>query len=137
MLSGVPSKFAGVVIEKLYWSVVYCRKCLQYSILPQLIRGYIQVNFDRVYYACLVDLLVCGTKVVVTWRFVSRETWRRPSLPAGRSDPNAADVVRCLNALTSLDIRNIASDDVLTSLVTDYFVTYQIGKLQVFLQHGR
>ena len=49
---------------------------------------------------------------------------------AGRSDPNAADVVRCLNALTSLDIRNIASDDVLTSLVTDYFVTCQIGKLQ-------
>ena len=48
-----------VVIEKLYWSVVYCRKCLQYSILPQFIRGYIQVNFDRVYYAYLVDLLVC------------------------------------------------------------------------------
>ena len=124
--------------RKLYWSVVYCRKCLQYSILPQFIRGYIQVNFDRVYYAYLVDLLVCGTKVVVTWRFVSRETWRRPSLPVGRSDPNTADVlinhvVRCLNALTSLDIRNIASDDVLTSLVTDYFVTCQIGKLQ----HGR
>ena len=38
--------------------------------------------------------------------------------------PNATDVVRCLNALTSLDIRNIASDDVLTSLVTDYFVTW-------------
>ena len=76
---------------------------------------------------------MCGTKVVVTWRFVSRETWRRPSLPAGLSDPKAADVVRCLNALTSLDIRNIASDDVLTSLVTDYFVTCQIGKLQ----HGR
>ena len=77
---------------------------------------------------------MCGTKVVVTWRSVSRETWRRPSLPAaGRSDPNAADVVRCLNALTSLDIQNIASDDVLTSLVTDYFVTCQIGKLQ----HGR
>ena len=131
--SEVPSKFAGVLIENLYWSVVYCRKCLQYSILPQFIRGYIQVNFDRVYYAYLVDLLVCGTKVVVTWRFVSRETWRRPSLTPGRSDPNAADVVRCLNALTSLDIRNIASDDVLTSLVTDYFVTCQIGKLQ----HGR
>ena len=119
--------------RKLYWSVVYCRKCLQYSILPQFICGYIQVNFDRVYYAYLVDLLVCGIKVVVTWRFVSRETWRRPSLPVGRSDPNAADVVRCLNALTSLDIRNIANDDVLTSLVTDYFVTCQIGKLQ----HGR
>ena len=84
MRSEVPSKFAGDLIEKLYWSVV----CLQYSILPQFIRGYIQVNFDRVYYAYLVDLLVCGTKVVVTWRFVSRETWRRPSLPAGRSDPN-------------------------------------------------
>ena len=37
---------------------------------------------------------------------------------AGRSDSNAADVVRCLNVLTSLDMRNIASDDVLTSLVT-------------------
>ena len=47
--------------------------------------------------------------------------------PAGRSDPNAADVVRCLNALTSLDMRSIATDDVLTSLVTDCFVTRQIG----------
>ena len=56
--------------------------------------------------------------------------WRRPSLPAGRTDSNAADVVRCFNALTSLDIRNIASDDLLTCLVTDYFVTCQIGKLQ-------
>ena len=56
--------------------------------------------------------------------------WRRPSLPAGCTDSNAADVVRCFNALTSLDIRNIASDDVLTCLVTDYFVTCQIGKLQ-------
>ena len=52
---------------------------------------------------------------------------------AGHTGSNAADVVRCLNALTSLDMRNIASDDVLTSLVTDYFVTCQIGKLQ----HGR
>ena len=64
MRSEVPSKFAGVLIENLYWSVVYCRKCLQYSILPQFIRGYIQVNFDRVYYAYLVDLLVCGTEWV-------------------------------------------------------------------------
>ena len=107
--------------RKLYWSVVYCRKCLQYSILPQFIRGYIQVHFDRVNYAYSLDILVCGT-----WRFVSRERWRRS---AGRSDPYTADVVRCLNALTSLDIRNIASGDVLTSLVTDYFVTCQIGKL--------
>ena len=71
------------------------------------------------------DLAICFTR--------NMGTWRRPSLTPGRSDPNAADVVRCLNALTSLDIRNIASDDVLTSLVTDYFVTCQIGKLQ----HGR
>ena len=28
---------------------------------------------------------------------------------------------------TALDMRNIASDDSLTSLVTDYFVTRQIG----------
>ena len=114
--------------RKLYWSVVYCRKCLQYSILPQFIRGYIQVHFDRVNYAYSLDILVCGTKVGVTWRFVSRERWRRS---AGRSasDPYAADVVRCLNAPTSLDIRNIASGDVLTSLVTDYVVTCQIGKL--------
>ena len=46
---------------------------------------------------------------------------------AGHSDSNAADVVRCLNALTSLDMRRIASEDVLTSVVTDYFVTRQIG----------
>ena len=68
--------------RKLYWSVVYCRKCLQYSILPQFIRGYIQVHFDRVNYAYSLDILVCGTKVGVTWRFVSRERWRRS---AGRS----------------------------------------------------
>ena len=87
---------------------------------------YSEVHFDRVNYAYSLDILVCGTKVGVTWRFVSSERWRRS---AGRSDPYAADVVRCLNALTSLDIRNIASGDVLTSLVTDYFVTCQIGKL--------
>ena len=39
---------------------------------------------------------------------------------------NAADVVRWLNALSSMDMRSIASDDVLTSLVTDYFVRSQI-----------
>ena len=86
----------------------------------------IQVHVDRVNYAYSLNILVCGTKVGVTWRFVSRERWRRS---AGRSDPYAADVVRCLNALTSLDIRNIASGDVLTSLVMDYYVTCQIGKL--------
>ena len=95
--------------RKLYWSVVYCRKCLQYSILPQFIRGYIQVHFDRVNYAYSLDILVCGTKVGVTWRFVSRERWRRS---AGRSDPYAADVVRCLNALTSLDIHWVIANSV-------------------------
>ena len=49
---------------------------------------------------------------------------------AGHSDSNTADVVRCLNALTSLDMRSIASDDVLTSLVTDYLVTRQIGNTE-------
>ena len=34
---------------KLDWSFVYCRKCLQHSLLPQFIRGYIQINFDRAY----------------------------------------------------------------------------------------
>ena len=77
-----------------------------------------------------MDKLVCGAKVVVTLCVGLKPKWRRPSLPAGRTDSNAADVVRCFNALTSLDIRNIASDDVLTCLVTDYFVTCQIGKLQ-------
>ena len=50
-----------------------------------------------------------------------------PITDAGRTDSNAADVVRCLNSLTSLDMRSIASDDGLTSLVADYFVTRQIG----------
>ena len=72
-----------VETRKLDWSFVYCRKCLQYSILPQLIRGYIQVNFDRAYYTYLVEILVCGTKVVVTWCFVSHQRWRRPSLIRG------------------------------------------------------
>ena len=33
------------------------------------------------------------------------------------------DVARCLNSLTLLNMRNIASDDVLSELVNDYFVT--------------
>ena len=35
------------------------------------------VHFDRVNYAYSLDILACGTKVGVTWRFVSRERWRR------------------------------------------------------------
>ena len=73
---------------------------------------------------------MCGTKVVVTCHLAICFTRNMASAitdSAGRSDSNAADVVRCLNALTSLDIRNIASDDVLTSLVTDYFVTRQVA----------
>ena len=45
------------------------------------------------------------------------QRWRHPSLILST---NAADVVRWLNALSSMDMRSIASDDVLTSLVTDY-----------------
>ena len=36
------------------------------------------------------------------------------------------DVARCLNSLTLLNMRNIASDDVLSELVNDYFVTRPI-----------
>ena len=49
--------------------------------------------------------------------------WRHPSLILST---NTADVVRWLNALTSMDMRSIASNDVLTSLVTDYFGRSQI-----------
>ena len=51
------------------------------------------------------------------------QRWRHPSLILST---NAADVVRWLNALSSMDMRSIASDDVLNSLVTDYFVRSQI-----------
>ena len=97
----------------------------------------IQVNFDRVYYAYLVDLLVCRRdQSCCDLEICFTRNMAAPITAGGTyrgTDPNAADVVRCLNAPTSLDIRNIASDDVLTNLVTDYFVTCQIGKLQ----HGR
>jgi len=36
------------------------------------------------------------------------------------------DVARCLNSLTLLNMRNIASGDVLSELVNDYFVTRPI-----------
>ena len=51
------------------------------------------------------------------------QRWLHPSLILST---NAADVVRWLNALSSMDMRSIASDDVLTNLVTDYFVRSQI-----------
>ena len=55
--------------------------------------------------------------------FGKNRRWRHPSLILST---NAADVVRWLNALTSIDMRSVASNDVLTSLVTDYFVRSQI-----------
>ena len=39
----------------------------------------------------------------------------------------ADEVARCLNALTLLNIRNIASEDILNELMNDYFVTCLIG----------
>ena len=46
-------------------------------------------------------------------------------------------LVCCLNALTLLNIRNIASEDVLNELMNDYFVTFFINvpQLQNVLQH--
>ena len=51
------------------------------------------------------------------------QRWRHPSLILST---NAADVFRWLNAPSSMDMRSITSDDVLTSLVMDYFVRSQI-----------
>ena len=42
-------------------------------------------------------------------------------------DSNTADVAGCLNARTSLDMWNIASEDVLTNLMNDYFVMRPIS----------
>ncbi len=63
------------------------------------------------------------TNVVLASCLAKNQRWRHPSLILST---NAADVVRWLNALSSMDMRSIASDDVLTSLVTDYFVRSQI-----------
>ena len=52
---------------------------------------------------------------------------KKSKMAASFADSNAADVAGCLNALTSLDMRNIASEDVLTDLVNDYFVTRPIS----------
>ena len=59
------------------------------------------------------------TNVVLASCLAKNQGWRHPSLILST---NAADVVRWLNALSSMDMRSVASDDVLTSLVTDYFV---------------
>ena len=42
-------------------------------------------------------------------------------------DATADEVARCLNSLTLLNMRNIASEDVLNKLMNDYFVTCLIG----------
>ena len=59
------------------------------------------------------------TNVVLASCLAKNQRWRHPSLILST---NTADVVRWLNALNSMDMRSAASDDVLTSLVTDYFV---------------
>ena len=43
------------------------------------------------------------------------------------TDATADEVARCLNSLTLLNMRNIASEDVLNELMNDYFVTRPIG----------
>ena len=50
-----------------------------------------------------------------------------PRWPAHTGDSTCDEVARCLNALTLLNIRNIASEDVLNELMNDYFVTCLIG----------
>ena len=48
-------------------------------------------------------------------------------MAASTGDATANEVARCLNALTLLNMRNIASKDVLNELMNDYFVTCVIG----------
>ncbi len=84
--------------------IVY--KCWQYAIMPQFIRGIYRLTLYRVGYTYLVEKLVCGTKLVANFK----SNMAALSLPAGPTDSNA-DVVRCLNTLTSLDMWNTASDE--------------------------
>ena len=48
-------------------------------------------------------------------------------MAAPTGDATADEVARCLNSLTLLNMRNIASEDVLNELMNDYFVTRPIG----------
>ena len=48
-------------------------------------------------------------------------------MAAPTGDTRADEVARCLNSLTLLNMRNIASEDVLNELMNDYFVTRPIG----------
>ena len=56
--------------------------------------------------------------------FTSR-TISKMAAPTG--DATSDEVARCLNSLTLLNMRNIASEDVLNELMNDYFVTHPIG----------
>ena len=48
-------------------------------------------------------------------------------MAAPTGDATSDEVARCLNSLTLLNMRNIASEDVLNELMNDYFVTRPIG----------
>ena len=49
------------------------------------------------------------------------QTISKMAAPTG--DATSDEVARCLNSLTLLNMRNIASEDVLNELMNDYFVT--------------
>ena len=48
-------------------------------------------------------------------------------MAAARGDSTANKVAHCLNTMTLLNMRNLASEDVLNELMNDYFVTRLIG----------
>ena len=58
----------------------------------------------------------------------------RKSKMADESNPD--DVARCLNSLMLLNMHNIASKDVLSELVNDYFVTRPIVRLRPSSETG-
>ena len=42
--------------------------------------------------------------------------------------PKPNDIARCLNALALMNMQNIASANIISDLVNDYFITRPIGK---------
>ena len=53
--------------------------------------------------------------------------YEKSKMAASVVDSDAVDVADCLNALSSVGMRGIASEDVLADLVNDYFVRRPIS----------
>ena len=48
-------------------------------------------------------------------------------MAAPMDGPKPNDIARCLNALALMNMQDIASADIISDLVNDYFITQPIG----------